>query len=412
MRRELNEIEYFNWCVGQPYNMTVTVRVRGEFTTDQLREALAKAQRRHPLLQVRIERVPNGVPCFSSEGVGPIPVTVLERSEPDAAQQLAQRELQSTFELDGATPLMRVALLRPPQPTEPLDLVFTVQHVIADGHSMVFLLRDLLHFLEQPEAPVLVLDEPAKPDELFPPRVRRRFPRSTWRFKLVLWAARLWVKLLGLRAPPKGTPFHRSWELTEAETSRLRARCKQEHVSMQSALCTSFLPSFSAIQSPVSLRAFLARPVGEAFGLFVGSVAVRLRYRPARDFWTNARRFQRRFRRALRDPFWIFRLISRAAPPELVNELMLLLVKLGANRRPFGVTNLGQLDAQAVTGQRLKLESFTGGVTGLADASIVTAYTIDGRLHLHLLANEVTPTDTAVRDDAERAVQRLVAAGA
>ena len=29
MRRELNEIEYLNWCIGQPFNMVLAVPVRG-----------------------------------------------------------------------------------------------------------------------------------------------------------------------------------------------------------------------------------------------------------------------------------------------------------------------------------------------------------------------------------------------
>ena len=34
VRRELNEIEYFNWCVGQPYNVVLAVHARGDLTPD------------------------------------------------------------------------------------------------------------------------------------------------------------------------------------------------------------------------------------------------------------------------------------------------------------------------------------------------------------------------------------------
>jgi hypothetical protein len=91
MYRELNEIEYFNWCVGQPYNMVVTVRFRGALRPEALREALAAAQRRHPLLRVNTEPGAAGLPCFSSEGVGAIPLAVEEPSEPGAAARLAER---------------------------------------------------------------------------------------------------------------------------------------------------------------------------------------------------------------------------------------------------------------------------------------------------------------------------------
>jgi hypothetical protein len=72
-------------------------------------------------------------------------------------------------------------------------------------------------------------------------------------------------------------------------------------VSVQSAICTAFLDGFSAIQMPVNLRSLLARPVGESVGVFVGAAAVKMKYRAARGFWGNARRFHRRLRRALRD---------------------------------------------------------------------------------------------------------------
>jgi hypothetical protein len=321
MRRELNEIEYFNWCVGQPYNMVVAVRIRGDVSPDRLRRALARAQERHPLLAVNTEPGPAGVPWFSSDGVGAIPLTVVDPAGPDAARRLADGELTSTFARDGAgtprLPLMRVALFRPGDPTRPVDVVFTAQHVIADGLSMVFLVRDLLHFMERPDAPVSVLDAPASPEDLLPARVRRRIPASARRFRLVLWLATAYVWLrFGRDAGPPRPPtlHHRSWELTPDRTDRLRARARREGVSVQSAICTAFLRGFGAIHNPVNLRPLLARPVGESVGLFIGAAEVKLRYREARGFWGNARRFQRRLRGALLNPFGVYQLFCKAVP--------------------------------------------------------------------------------------------------
>src|SRR5512137_5879 len=175
MRRELNEIEYFNWCVGQPYNMVVAAQLRGHVDPDRLRGALDRAQRRHPLLGVNTELGPAGLPWFSSAGVGPIPLEVVRAAEPDAARRLAEAELAGTFAMDHAgsprLPLLRVSLLLPRDPARPVDLVITAQHVIADGFSMVFLVRDLLHFMERPDAPLAALDAPASPAELLPAAV-------------------------------------------------------------------------------------------------------------------------------------------------------------------------------------------------------------------------------------------------
>lgn len=419
MRRELNELEYFHWCQGQPFNMVAAVQLRGDLKPERLRAALERAQWRHPLLRVNTELGPAGLPRFSSEGVGAIPLAVLDRPEPDGLWRLAEAALETRFAMDAAgsprLPLIRASLLLPRGPAEPTGLLLTAQHVIADGLSMVFLVRDLLQLIEEPDAPVSVLDAPASPAELLPAAVRRRVPTSPRRFRVALRLARLYVRLrFGRPAPPprQRTLHHRSWELTPDQTSRLRTRCRREAVSVQSAICTAFLGGFRAIHIPVSLRSLLARPVGESVGLFVGSVEVKMTYRAARGFWSNTRRFHRRFRRALRDPLRIFRIFSKAVPAEAARQLGALLVRMMAGQRPFSISNLGQLDGGGVhlQGRQLKIESFFGAVTSIIDASVVTVYTIEGRLRLHVLANEAGPSETGIREDVERAVKLLLEA--
>jgi hypothetical protein len=58
----------------------------------------------------------------------------------------------------------------------------------------------------------------------------------------------------------------------------------------------------------------------------------------------------------------------------------------------------------------LRIESFCGAVTGIVDSSVLTVYTLDGRMRLHMLANEPGPSDTTIRDEAERGVGRLLRA--
>jgi hypothetical protein len=181
---------------------------------------------------------------------------------------------------------------------------------------------------------------------------------------------------------------------------------------VQSAICTAFLPGFSAIHTPVNLRTRLARPDGESVGLFVGAAEVKMKYLAARGFWGNARAFHRRLGRALRDPFRIFRLFSKAVPAPAARQLGRLLVTITSNQRPFAVTNLGQLDGNGVQlqGRNLKIQSFSGAVTGIVDASVLTVYTIGGSMRLHVLANESEPSETAIRDEVDRAARLLLEA--
>jgi len=273
--------------------------------------------------------------------------------------------------------------------------------------------RDLLRFMEEPEQEVIVLDAPASSADLLPARVRRHMPRTTLRFRLMLWVAKLYVALRfggRVEAPKVLSQHHQSWELTTEQTSALRARCRRENVSVQSAICTAFIDGFGTIHTPVSLRSFLARPVGESVGLFVGSADVGMRYRAARGFWSNARRLHRKLRRALRHPFRIFQLFSKAVTPAMFRELGPLLMRIVRVEHPLAITNLRELDASELrlNGASLSIESFFGAVTAIVQSSVLTVYTIGGRMHLHLLASESLGAEHAIRDEAERAVHTLV----
>lgn len=396
MRRELNEIEYLNWCFGQPYNIVVAVQIHGDIPPDRLQSALDKAQQRHPLLRVNTILGERGIPVFVSEGVGAVPLTVLDRADQNHALRVTEEELTTPFAMNepvgSPLPLMRVTFLRSLNSAiEPSDIVICAQHTIADGMSMVFLVRDLLVFMTDSEQPVTALDVTASLADIFPANVRKRVPKSAFRFKASLLLMKLYRRLKfrhGVHKPRTFVPSSRiySWQLTVDQTGVLLARCKQERVSVQSALCTAFLTSFTAVNTPVNLRPQLALPVGEAFGLFAGAAVIKMKYDVSADFWINARKFNGKLRKSLRDPFSVFRLFSKDVQLEAMQEYFTLFADLMSDQHPFAITNLGSLDKMGVRFQvgDLRVESFFGGVSEIIDASVLTVYTIDGAMHFHI----------------------------
>ncbi len=432
VRRRLNEIEYFNWCLDQPYNIVVMVRLAGRLAPDALRVALDKVQQRHPLLRANTVLDDHGDPWLDSAGVGPIPLDVRRREGDDDAGQVMDQELSQPFPMDaggssGAC-LARVVLLTPdgPDGTDsassadmdgPSDLVISVQHVVTDGMSMLFLVRDLLGFLRDPDAAVEVLDVPASAAAILPPGAARRVARSPRPLRIALLLVRAYRRL---RRIPDGAapgdadgpvPVH-SWRLTPEQTAALLARCRSEGVSVQTAVCTAFLPSHTLINSPVSLRARLAHPVGESVGLFVGTALIRARFDARQGFWSNARAFHRRFRRSLRNPFLVFRLCSPAVPREQVREFIAATTGLFDRRRPFGVTNLGSLDGRSLGldgDGGLRVLSFDGRASGFTAASVLTVYTIGGRMHVNLRGTPAMSQEQN-RVEGERAMALLLPA--
>jgi hypothetical protein len=241
-------------------------------------------------------------------------------------------------------------------------------------------------------------------------------PRSPLKLAVLTPLLRLYLRLKAghavgrLATSGHDAPTH-AWELTREQTARLRARSKAEGVSVQTALCTSFLGSYSAVNSPVDLRSRLARPVGESVGLYVGAAVVRVAYAPRHGFWDNARRFHQKFRVALKDPFMPFRYLSTAVPLARVQEFGSLLVQLMSDERPFAITNLGAFEDQGLELQSgaVRVESFTGAVTGPVGATVLTAYTVGGVMRLHLRGSAAT-TVASLEAEARRAMALLVPA--
>ncbi len=95
-----------------------------------------------------------------------------------------------------------------------------------------------------------------------------------------------------------------SIELSEAETSTLVARCRNEKVTVNSALATAFSGAQSRVEGEkpyhvkivvaASLRNRIPNPVGEGMGMYAGGVELRFRYNLKRSFWENARQFHKK----------------------------------------------------------------------------------------------------------------------
>jgi len=448
MKRELNEIEYLTYCMGQPYNIVTVVRLRGSLTVDRLRAALDKAQKRHPLLRVNTLLDRRGTPRLTSEGVGRIPLTVVKREDDDHALRITQKELNAPFDRDrpgkSTTPLLRVTLLQPTDTAaEPSDVILCAQHTISDGMSMVFLARDLLQFMTDPNQAIHRLDVTASTQDIFPPEVRSRIPKS---FAEVMASLRLMVppeireqlptsetELIAFlkrmkpapepvsgsaaaQKPQIGPPSSKihSWQLTAGETQVFISRCKQEQVTVQSALCTAFLTIFTAVNTPVNLRPRLALPVGEAFGAFASGAVVRMAYDPKHGFWDNARQFHAKLQQELQDPFTVYTRFSKDVPVQTMQGFIQSLTALVSDQRPFAITNLGSLDKIGLLLQvgDLRVDSFFGVISPgiLTNAIAVIVYTINGIMHFHIHYMQPATTTAEVKKFTSNAMNLLKSA--
>jgi hypothetical protein len=242
-----------------------------------------------------------------------------------------------------------------------------------------------------------------------------------------------------------------SIELSEVETSALVARCREEKVTVNSALTVAFAGAQSFVQGEepyhrktvvaASLRDRLPHPPGEGMGMYAGGVELSFRYNHRKGFWDNVRKFHRKIRPRLTnktlfgdvlnwlylDPTLLeamsFKKLGGLVPPDapgydklsafsmrrdLVSRILQRdnLQSLETKHWGTAVTNLGRLDFPRFYGP-LELDRLImqpGGGIPLSNVNMVLgAVTCSGKLSLvvEYAAQAVeTGTMSSVRDQA------------
>jgi NRPS condensation-like uncharacterized protein len=79
-------------------------------------------------------------------------------------------------------PLIRVKVL---YSENKFDLILTMQHVIADGMSMAFLLRDILEFYINPQKKYKTYEIVKETENILPLHYQNKIPQKIYRFNLI-----------------------------------------------------------------------------------------------------------------------------------------------------------------------------------------------------------------------------------
>ncbi len=394
-RRKLNEIEYLNWLIGQPYNNSMAITIKGHLQKEILRKSLEKVQKKHPILQARLDVNKEGQPYLIWGVDGPIPVEIIPRTDDDHCKKIVDEEFNIPFEtgFNCVTPLIRVKLLISESVS---DLIITIAHVIGDGMSLVYLFRDLIFFMVNSKKRIKPLKVIMNAEDILPSYYRKKIPKTARKFKALVWLIKKLITFRNLlrklrkkgsiKSDKKQRRFiTRDWVLPEEQTQALIKKCKEEGVTVHSALCTIFLSDFPAIYNPVNLRKKLAYPVGESVGMYAGRLEVKVKYKKNSSFWSIARLYNKKLVEGLNSDklFKVFKLITRTVPFELFEELMSLDTEQSSR---IWITNLGSLDKfnEFIASKGFIIKNLYGGVTPTYEAIFVPVFTIDKKIHFQL----------------------------
>jgi hypothetical protein len=405
----------------RPINFAVTARVRGTFTPGHFQNALDKIRLKYPPLNSRVSIEADGQPYLIPADELDFSVRILAREHENRWGEEVIRELTRLYDMQRELPA-RFVLLRGDQLS---DIIIVCPHALADGYSAVFVMRDLLLYLGNPDADVEPMRLYPSLSELIPDVPGKRMAVLGAKIKGALF--KLQVRLTSKKdekpeiigASTKPNYYFLSWELTPQQTSALVSRSRAEGASVHASLCTAFLRSFGEfygdgwnrkIQSPVDLRKRLTQPVDESFGLYVNLVEFYVDCAPERDFWEVARQIKVDFvhhaggKSIFSASIGTIVLMETIAPVATFENISTYMPKVEYD---LSISNLGRLDFPTQYGP-LELEALYGPtITGIPEEIVLGVITAGDKMHFTMVYTDVKLNATQAEQIKEKAMAWL-----
>ncbi len=329
-------------------NCVFVVKIRGIIKEENVRNALVKLQKKHPLLQVKISEDKNGRPCFVSyDSVQEIPVRVIERQSETDWETISKQEWAIPFPLEQG-PLMRVILLKS---GEVSDLILVCPHCICDGATFVALMRETLELIDCPAKEIATSAVFNSITDLTPGHLA-----FGWKEKLKFtFFSKLAILYFLFRKKPvpiqSGTPYVLHSKINESLASKITTKCKLENTSVHAVLCIAYLKAFKSVQGtkakgevicPVDIRRLIPEIKEDTMFAFAPIVRLPLSKENSTDFWHEARNFKEELSRKI-DYIRIYHLLQlgeyfHASVPDFVDVL-----KLKDSSHDITLSNMGRL---------------------------------------------------------------------
>lgn len=396
--RELSPTERWYWIIDQlsTLNVCARVRIEGELSTRMLRSGLDALQAGHSLLRLAIAEGSSGSEPHFVPTDNPIPLREVDATHPGDAHWVHEVDSHEFVEsIDWRSgPLARAVVIN--QPGQVHDLVVTVPHCIADGTTVLALLRQWVRYAAEPPT-----HGPSDTDGTVPLPADALLPAHHLDSSEDMpdqqsAGAGDPDPVVGRLEPDHSVPFHlrrtrllhRSLDGDTLE--KLTVACKREGVTLHGVLAAAMAsavahdagappPTHFAVGSPVSFREELAPPVSEEdVGCYVSAIHSAVAYQPD-DLWSMARSVNRDIagRKQRGEHFSVFGLLAQQGPTGVADcEPFVQYIEEHGSFN-FFVSNIGRFDFPDTVGLwRLSGAQFVGGISvvGYFASSVSTCH--------------------------------------
>lgn len=297
-------------------NVSLVARIDGEVNENDLKSAIKRVTDLYPLLKAHVVMDKNSDIWFGLDENIEIPLKIVPKISDNQWQNVVQEEYKIPFDVEKG-PLIRFILLKSLNTS---DLLVFCQHIICDGLSLVNLIDTILKLLENPKCDFNIEENICLPipENIALPKENNKFGDFTKKV-IMNYVNKRWKKTKIDFNQGDFLQIHKSFsekynykiiltEFSEEDTIKLKEKCRDNNVTVNSAISVAFLAGRKDIISnysnpiqgvAVSVRNRLKRPVGNAFGCFVSDIGFKFNYTEKQCFWDNVKSYHKKVRNEL-----------------------------------------------------------------------------------------------------------------
>ncbi|WP_082384046.1 condensation domain-containing protein [Chryseobacterium sp. ERMR1:04] len=350
MKRKLMMVERIMYVNSEtPVNCVFTARIKGRIDKGDLRSALSKIQKKHPLLRVKIDNTTEKYPFFVEEKeIEPIPFYVVNRKTDDDWLQESKNEWYSLFD-DDKKPLAKVVWIRGEETSE---ILWVIPHCICDGTSLVALMKELLFLLDDPCYELSPYQIFNSVNDFLPQDFNLKKKKRKANFYLLL------AKGFFLMQRRSKKISHRNnyvihWKLDSQITKHITGKCKTHEISVHSLLSTAFMKAFQEIQgssakgkviSPVDVRHFIPEIKQDHIFAFAPTVELSLKKGNA-DILENSKHIKKDLVQKI-EKMEARELLWMGEHMHPVVERMVSMLNASKGGHDITLSNMGKIDIQ------------------------------------------------------------------
>ncbi|GAB3210525.1 phthiocerol/phthiodiolone dimycocerosyl transferase family protein [Nocardia tengchongensis] len=371
--RALSPSERWFWIIDRlsPANCSARIRVHGCVPAGRLESAAAALVAEYPLLRMGISDNAGRDPWFRPLPEPGIPVRRMESRDSEAWERVLDAEMAEPIDSRNGPARITDIAVGAGTGDEFHDIVLTVSHIIADGRSLIALLRKLIdHAAAETPTPAPPRAPVPPADDLIPAGARglRRWAYTTLADQIAGMVHRP-VLLSGVEAPlpvRRTRVVHRV--LGREALAHLVADCRSAGVTVHGALAAAVAdvvgrtrsdgPGAGArgvvgVGSPVDFRESLTpRPDSEELGVYAPVLVGFVPFGPGVSLWDAARAAKRQLERGVRQRRHLATVAGMRFGTPRALESGRRLAEMVDRRAPWNVsvTNLGRVEVAETAG--------------------------------------------------------------